>query len=393
MVTRAVDQQNYEIFNQDTWELDPVPEPEIDEEFQAQDLPVLPTRVVARQESLKPSIVWEVRGLENAYEEKPPREYIVDGLFSLPSVSIIYGIPGSMKSLIMMDLAACVAGGKKWLQKPDGAEGMQVKQCPVIWCDFDMGVYDTEERMAAIGKAYDLPTDTPIYYVAMPEPWLDATNYESKSFIQLRLLAAETGAKFIVVDNLSVISGAADENSAEMKNVLSSFRRLAEMGNISVVLIHHPRKAKGYTGNTGDSLRGHSSILAALNVALEIRREPYAETISLVPQKSRGSDIAPFGAVFSYEHKSGNNDLKKARFFAYDLPDVTSNFAIGEAILAVLTDAPGTNKTNLVNTVKDLLPDVGINRIRDQITYLVQNRQIGEQDGTGTSKLYFPVDL
>ncbi len=42
-------------------------------------------------------------------------EYIAGRLFALPSLNILYGAPGTLKSFLLADLAVCVAGGLEWL--------------------------------------------------------------------------------------------------------------------------------------------------------------------------------------------------------------------------------------------------------------------------------------
>ncbi len=116
------------------------------------------------------------------------------------------------------------------------------------------------------------PATTPLYYVSMPVPWLDASDP-----LQVDLLVArldKLAARLLVVDNLGTVLGEADENSAEMARVMSNFRRLAEHTGAAVVILHHQRKGNGFKGRAGDTLRGHSSIEAALDLALLIQREP-----------------------------------------------------------------------------------------------------------------------
>jgi hypothetical protein len=48
-------------------------------------------------------------------QDPSPLIYVVEGLFPLPSLSIVYGAPGTIKSLLMADLAICAAAGLPWL--------------------------------------------------------------------------------------------------------------------------------------------------------------------------------------------------------------------------------------------------------------------------------------
>lgn len=59
---------------------------------------------------------WKLRSLADAYRPRPPLYYLVDGLLPAPSLSIVYGGPGSLKSMLLADLCVCVASGQPWLQ-------------------------------------------------------------------------------------------------------------------------------------------------------------------------------------------------------------------------------------------------------------------------------------
>lgn len=41
---------------------------------------------------------WQRYTLADAYKPRPPRRYLVDGLLPVPSLSIVFGGPGSLKS-------------------------------------------------------------------------------------------------------------------------------------------------------------------------------------------------------------------------------------------------------------------------------------------------------
>ena len=341
------------------------------------------------QSCITPSDPWQAFTLADAYQDRPPVEYVAAGLFALPSVNIIYGSPGTLKSLLMADLAICAAAGVEWLSAASWITGNKARayptrQCPVMWLDFDGGRRRTDNRIGALGRARDLPIDTPIIYYSMPNPWLNATDKNSIGALILR--AKELGAMLIIIDNLGVVSGGADENSAEMIQVMSLFRQLSEETGAAVILIHHPRKGNGIGGRAGDTLRGHSSIEASLDLALLVEREELADTVSIKCTKARGADVLPFSAVFTYEDDQ-NGDLVTAKFFGITTEDIKSNEAIKREIKVSLY---GTvmNKTDLKKAVKELLPDVGLLRIGDIIDRMTKAGDIIFTSGDRTEKKY-----
>lgn len=337
-----------------------------------------------------PGDTWHAFSLAEAYEERPPVEYIAAELFALPSLNIVYGAPGTLKSFLMADLALCAAAGIPWLSPAPWVNGnlaraLPTRQVPVMWVDFDNGRRRTQDRFGALGRSRLLPKDTPFIGYSMEMPWLDAGNQQSIEALMNRMLHEQVG--LLMIDNLGLVSGDADENSGEMVRVMSEFRQLAEETGSAVVLIHHQRKSTGTSSRAGDSLRGHSSIEAALDLALLIEREELADTVSIRATKVRGADVLPFSAVFTYENRP-NGELHTARFFGIAADDNSSDAAIEREISAVLQDR-SLNKTDLTKAVKAELTNVGINRIRDRIDRMAATGRL--LVGTGknnTEKIY-----
>jgi len=335
---------------------------------------------------------WQILTLEDAYKPREPNEYAIQGLIKARSLSIVYGPPGTLKSLLLVDATICVAAGKPWLSPipgKGGEDGRPTKQSSVLWCDFDNGGDIMHERIEAVSRAHGLAKDCPFNYVIMPQGWLDASDYNTPSMAELRVAVQKTEASVLVIDCLSLVSGNVDENSAEMAQVMSTFRQLAERANIAVILIHHQRKTVGIKGRAGDTLRGHSSIEAALDLALLIEREEESETVTLKATKVRGAIIVPFGAMFAYEHKPGTEkELHTARFFGVETEDLTSERAIRKAILESVQETAPIKKGDLTNAVKANLPDVGLNRIRNAIDWLANSGKLAVETGAHGALTY-----
>jgi hypothetical protein len=294
---------------------------------------------------------WEWRTLANAYEPKPPRQWLVNGLLPIPSVSTFYGTPGGLKTMLAQDLAACVAGGVPWLAALPGdekAQPFQVMQAPVLWVDVDNGLDRTERRFAALGRGHDLPGDTALAFVSFPTPPFFANETESVDLVLEAI--GRTGACLVVIDNLGSVSGGSDENSAEMIAVMSGLRRIAELGGCAVVVIHH--KSKGGRERAGDSLRGHSSIEAAVDLALMVERDGGEDTVTLKSTKTRDTPVAPFTAMWTYEQDAAG-ELVRGRFFGMGRPENEAMTKQQQAELCITMDmTDGANQSQLVELCK-----------------------------------------
>ncbi len=344
-----------------------------------------------RQEVTVEADPWQPFTLATAYETRPPVEFIVAGMFALPSLNIVYGAPGTLKSFILADMMTCAAMGETWLPAApwingNAAAGYHTRKSPVMWADFDNGRRRTHDRFAALGRARNLPADIDLIYYSMPSPWLDASDKVSIGNLALRMMRYDT--KLLIVDNLGTVTGDAEENSGEMVQVMSQFRQLAEETGAAVVLVHHQRKSNGTVGRAGENLRGHSSIEASLDLALLVEREEYSDTIAIKATKTRGEDVLPFSATFTYNQDPDTKELKTAKFYGIATEDTKSTSAIENVIRENLT-GQRMNKTALQKAVKEDLPDIGVNRIRDVIDRMAGTGKIKTETGkNNTEKVY-----
>lgn len=339
---------------------------------------------------------WKLRTLEDAYQKRPPLYYLVDGLLPAPSLSIVYGGPGSLKSMLLADLCACVAAGERWLPPMPGivttAPVLSVKQAPVLWIDFDNGIRRTDERMEAFGRARNLPPTTPLNYVSMPRPWLNAAQLPMIS--DLAKLIRRIGARLVVIDNLGLVTGDKEENSAEMAQVMGNLRWLCEETEAAVILVHHQRKSNSTTASKGirkgETLRGHSSIEAALDLALLIERKEGEDKVAIIPTKVRGyRQFDILGALFSYQHREGTTDLASARFWAEEAlsPEEREITSIQARVKAILRTEGTMGQGDLVNEVRDALAALpggrapGVNKVRGIIKQMADDGILYTQKG------------
>lgn len=332
-----------------------------------------------------------VRTLADAFAEREPVSYLVEGLFAERTLNILYGAPGTLKSMLLADLCACVASGTPWLAPLPNqpATGFATKSAPVLWLDFDNGRTRTDARFEAIARAHGLDATAPITYYSMPSPWLDASSTKDIDALIARAQAKSAG--IIVIDNLGVVAGGVDENAAGMANVMANLRRVAEETGAAVIVIHHQRKSGTFSGRAGDSLRGHSSIEAAIDLALLVERDENADLVTVKATKVRGVDVPGFGALWTFDHKFGSKELQTARFFGAQIEDATSTRAIERAILETVKGNAGIGKTELAKNVHDALPAVGMHRIRSQIGILLATKAIVTSTGAkGIQRVQLP---
>lgn len=320
-----------------------------------------------------PEIHWNIRTLKDAYQYREPTEYVVDKFFARGSLNIVYGAPASMKSMLLADLAACVAGGLEWLPGSlDNGRGVPTVQQPVFWLDMDNGTRRTDERMEAVARGHELADDAPLSYVSMPTPWFDVSSLDS--LIYLKTLIRSMGAGLVIIDNLGLITGEIEENSAAMAMVMGYLRQIAEGTNAALIVVHHQRKGGNGSAGTraGDSLRGHSSIEAAVDLALLVMREPGGDKVLLRDTKTRGVPVPHIGGQFMYNHRAGTNDLEKAWFVgAIARSDEDGLRLIVQDVVEAERD--GIGKELLIDRVRSELGSSapGVNKVRAIVADMV----------------------
>jgi hypothetical protein len=314
---------------------------------------------------------WQFRTLIQAREPRPPTEYVIDKFLETHSLNIVYGAPGSLKSMIALDMALAVAGGQAWMPGLfPGGQGAAVKESAVIWIDMDNGQRRTDQRVDAMSKTRGLSNDAPFYYISMPTPSLIAHDIESMGILHDEIYALD--ARMVVIDNLGLVTGTVEENSAEMAQVMKNFRWIAEKTGAALLLLHHQRKGGAAGGRAGDALRGHSSIEASLDLALHVVRESQTNQITMRSTKTRGVDVPNAVADFFYESVPGTNDLSKAWFTAVEIRK--SEYLLKQTIVSYAEGFKhGVPKSKLREMVyDDLGSEFSHTKIRAEIDHLVE---------------------
>lgn len=317
---------------------------------------------------------WQLWNMVDAYKDRGEMQYAIKPLFALPSLNIVYGYSGCLKSLLVTDAAMCVAADMRWLPSIDGGTGFPVKPGPVVWVDQDNGAWRTHEHVGALGRSRRVSEDAPVHYVSLPVPLLQAS--DDRLVDELIELVRPIGPLMIAFDNLGTISGGLDENSSSMIRVMSNLRRLAEATSSAVLVIHHERKGDKtkWSSRAGNALRGHSSIEASLDLALRVERKGKRPVVKVSSTKERGPLIDDFGAVFQYEHKPGTEDLFTARFYGCEPEADAKEQEILLAIDEVLRTGKIMGIVAFTGAVHERLDRIGEPKIR---TVLDRERAAG----------------
>lgn len=182
----------------------------------------------------------------------PALAWRIRGVLPAKGLAAIFGPSGCGKSFLGFDMAAAIADGCRWFN-------CRVEAAPVVYAALE-GEAGFKLRAQA-WEAYQgrkLPAGLQMVLQAfkLTEPH------------DVRDLAAVVPAGAVVfLDTLNRAAPTADENSSrDMGEILEAAKRLQTMTGGLVVLIHHTGK------DATKGLRGHSSLFAALDAAVEVSR-------------------------------------------------------------------------------------------------------------------------
>ena len=183
----------------------------------------------------------------------PPMKWRIQGVLPARGLAGLYGPSSSGKSFLALNMAASIASGERWF-------GYMVEQAPVVYVCLEgesglkMRAQAWEERSGC-----DLPEN--LHIVLQQFRLTDPRDVSDMASV------IPTGA-VTFIDTLNRAAPLSDENaSRDMGEILEAAKRLQTLTDGLVVVVHHTGKA------ASAGLRGHSSLYAALDAAVEVTRD------------------------------------------------------------------------------------------------------------------------
>jgi len=185
----------------------------------------------------------------------PPMAWRIKNILPAEGVGCLFGPSGSGKSFLALDMMAALSSGAEWF-------GYRVKQCRVL-CVVLEGESGFVNRVMAWERENECEFPESKFLLKQPFNLTDRDDV-------LALAAAVDsagGADVTVIDTLNRAAPCCDENSSlDMGRILEGVRELQALIGGLVLLVAHTGK------DTTKGLRGHSSLFAALDAAIEVAR-------------------------------------------------------------------------------------------------------------------------
>ena len=200
----------------------------------------------------------------------PPIRWLVRGVLPAEGLAALFGASGSGKTFLALDMTAAIAGGRRWF-------GYRVNAAPVVYVGLE-GEAGLSQRVQAWDKHHGrTPPEALRFVVSQPFDLLQSEDVAE-------LAAACRGAGLVVVDTLNRAAPGVDENSSQdMGRIIEAAADLQRRIGGLVLLVHHAGK------DQTKGMRGHSSLHAALDAAIEVRRDGDAREWRIAKSKD-GAD-------------------------------------------------------------------------------------------------------
>jgi hypothetical protein len=182
----------------------------------------------------------------------PPLIWRVKGVLPAVGLAALFGPSASGKSFLALDMAAAIAQGTSWF-------GCLTRSAAVIYVALE-GEGGFKNRVAAWEREHGKPIPTVLSFVMQPFKVADLQDLDD-------LASVVPKGSVIFIDTLNRAAPLADENSSkDMGLILEGAKQLQIATAGLVVLVHHTGK------DVGKGLRGHSSLFAALDAAIQVER-------------------------------------------------------------------------------------------------------------------------
>lgn len=218
----------------------------------------------------------------------PPIPWRVKGILPAQGLAAIFGPSTAGKSFLALDLAASIALGNDWF-------GHRVKQAPVTYV-----VLEGEGGFARRIKAWEKYNEH-----GLPCSLQFVTEQPFQLNLREHVEALAEGipkGSVIIIDTLNRSSPDADENtSKDMGLILAGAKLLQTLTQGLVILIHHTGK------DETRGLRGHSSLIAAIDASIEVKRNEDVRSWTVAKAKD-GQDGYEFGFRLAIEDLGTDED-------------------------------------------------------------------------------------
>ena len=280
-----------------------------------------------------------------------PVEWLVERVIPKRGFIALYGPPGSFKSFIALDLAAAIARAAPWM----GQQATPSENGAVVYIAGE-GHGGIGARIKACRIHHQIEAGIPIYILRHQINLRSSAEDINTLMLAVAELAETRQLKIdlIVIDTLARAFGGGNENSSEdMGAFITSCGHLQQVFEAALLVIHHSGKdqAKG--------LRGHSSLLGAVDTELELLRfDDQPRGVVTISKQKDGED----GVRYGFEMVEIDIDEGSAATLSLDEP--RKSLAVNPSDEAAQRTAEEARKVGLNRSGKGRKQAIAVDALR-----------------------------
>jgi hypothetical protein len=227
---------------------------------------------------------FKIEQLDDIDDE--PVEWLIEGVIPKKAFVALYAPPASFKSFVALDIAECIATGREFLTK-------EVKHQGAVLYIAGEGHGGIGARIKAMKKHHNTPQGAPVFFLRK-QINLRSSATDIQDLIQaVDDIQATHDIQFelVVIDTLARAFGGGNENASEdMGAFITAAGAIQGRYNCALLVVHHAGK------DATKGLRGHSSLLGAVDTELEIIRiEDAPKGILHISKQKDGEDGQRYG--------------------------------------------------------------------------------------------------
>jgi AAA domain-containing protein len=201
-------------------------------------------------------------------------KWLLEHLFALGALVVVYGAPGCAKSFLVLDWALSIAAGRSWLDYEVISPGR------VVYVVGE-GAGGLRKRVQAWMQEH--PQDTIPEAFFIPEP-VQLLNKEDVDMLLTRIVRLRP--VLVILDTLATCMDGDENSSKDMSLAIAAAKRIIRETGATVILVHH-------TGKRGDGERGHSTLRGAADTMMLVRAKTDAsggKLVEVVNTKQKDED-------------------------------------------------------------------------------------------------------
>lgn len=232
-------------------------------------------------------------GIEQFLENIETVEWIVPGVISKKSIGFVAGLPETMKTWLLIDLAIeCARGGGQWLRR------FTANKAKVLFIDQERFKGETQRRFRAVLAAKAVKPEELRGNLFIRCGTSTRINLET-SFAAFRKELGEIQPDIVLIDSFATFHTVEENNRGEIQEVIERLKQLRNEFGCTFVFVDHENKGAFHAKDENEQpsafrMAGSIAKPAAAEFVLTVRRHDPDTSMVYHTKSTLANTVAPF---------------------------------------------------------------------------------------------------